>query len=794
MTATTPTDESARLAALRERHLMDTPPEETYDELTRLAAYVCGAPIAAVTLIDSDRQWFKSILGASLRETSRRNAFCAHTILQDDIMVVPDTRNDPRFMDNPQVTGDMGIRFYAGAPLLTDDGHALGALCVLDTTPRDLTEDQQTALRTIARTVVAQMELNRRLIDRERLALILEATEDGVWEWRPETGETFFSVQWKRMLGYEDHEMPSISTEWERRIHPDDVAIAKAAFHANFSSPNATTHVEYRIRHRDGSWRWWHSRGRASHDTDGNVMRAVGTNTDITAYRQARADLMESEARKGAMLEAALDCIITIDAEERVLEWNPAAERTFGYSRDEAMGQPLSNLIIPEGMRMAHEVGIAHFHATGEGPVLSKRVEVPGVRKDGTELPLELTAVPIQVGGRTMFTAYLRDLTERRRLEAEREAALREAQDRADRDPLTGLLNHRAFHKRLEEEAERIPQGGPSLTVVMMDLDNFKFFNDVYGHTVGDDVLRRVAGRLQSICDIGDCIARFGGDEFALLISGDASETAEDFEARLRTGLGDIVFSPSGQSMDIPITVSFGVAQLGRFDADWREAVHQADERLRRAKTGGADGAQADRVRTLMSGRVEGFSMLDALVTSVDNKDRYTRRHSEDVMLYSMMIAEELGLSEADRQTVAVSALLHDVGKIGIPDAILRKPGKLTAEEFEAIQQHPMMGSIMVSAAHGLEETLDAVRHHHERWDGGGYPFGLKGEECPLIARLMAVADAFSAMTTDRPYRKGMPRSKATEILTEGGGTQWDPQCVQAFLSALKREAKRAAA
>lgn len=178
---------------------------------------------------------------------------------------------------------------------------------------------------------------------------------------------------------------------------------------------------------------------------------------------------------------------------------------------------------------------------------------------------------------------------------------------------------------------------------------------------------------------------------------------------------------------------------------------------------------------------------LDALVTAVDNKDRYTRKHSEDVMEYSLMIAREIDIDEGDQHMVAVAALLHDVGKIGVPDAILRKPGKLTDEEFEAVKQHPQMGAVMVGAVPGLEGTLDAVRHHHERWDGAGYPSGLKADQTPLTARMMAVADAYSAMTTDRPYRQGMARGKALRILSDGAGTQWDPQCVQAFLAVMTK-------
>ena len=355
----------------------------------------------------------------------------------------------------------------------------------------------------------------------------------------------------------------------------------------------------------------------------------------------------------------------------------------------------------------------------------------------------------------------------------------------ATTDPLTGLINHRIFHKRLAEEAERAEQGGYSVAVVMMDLDNFKFFNDAYGHTVGDEVLHRVAAALTSCTHSYDTVARFGGDEFALVMpqgqAGRERLSGEALHSRIAARMADLSYHPPDSETPIPLTVSFGVA-LFPGDADTRfEALEIADTRLRRSKTGVSDRA-ADLLCRDLDHTASGFSMLNALVTAVDNKDRYTRRHSEDVLAYSLRIAEQMGLDEATRHTLQVAALLHDVGKIGIPDAILRKPGKLTSEEFQAVQQHPLMGAVIVGAVPGFEYALDVVRHHHERWDGWGYPFGFRGEETPFLARLVAVADAFSAMTTDRPYRKGMPQEKALSILREGAGTQWDPKCVQALL------------
>ena len=157
------------------------------------------------------------------------------------------------------------------------------------------------------------------------------------------------------------------------------------------------------------------------------------------------------------------------------------------------------------------------------------------------------------------------------------------------------------------------------------------------------------------------------------------------------------------------------------------------------------------------------------------------------MLTYSLQIAEGLSLGEQARYDIQVAALLHDVGKIGVPDHILRKPGKLTDDEYQAVRQHPDMGATMVAAVPGFGAVLDAIRHHHERWDGQGYPAGLCGDATPLPARIMAVADAFSAMTTDRPYRKGMADERALSILEAGAGTQWDPACVRAVFQARGR-------
>ena len=373
---------------------------------------------------------------------------------------------------------------------------------------------------------------------------------------------------------------------------------------------------------------------------------------------------------------------------------------------------------------------------------------------------------------------------------AESEAARHHLTALAEQDGLTGLLNHRVFHKRLEEEAGRAQSSGRPLTVALVDLDNFKFFNDAYGHLAGDDVLRQVAAALLSCCRAGDTLARFGGDEFALLLPGAGREEAGRLAARLQARLDGLAYRPPDHDVAIPLRLSVGTAVFPEEGAGRMETLALADARLYRAKTGGGDDDTAQRLRADLSLSVEGFSMLDALVAAVDNKDRYTGKHSEDVLTFSLQIAGALGMDEEARHTVAVAALLHDVGKIGVPDKILRKPGRLTGEENTAIRHHPTMGAILVGAVPGFEDVLEAVRHHHERWDGAGYPFGLRGEETPLIARLMAVADAYSAMTTDRPYRKGMAEESALAEIERGAGSQFDPALARLFVAVRRPEVR----
>ena len=363
------------------------------------------------------------------------------------------------------------------------------------------------------------------------------------------------------------------------------------------------------------------------------------------------------------------------------------------------------------------------------------------------------------------------------------------ALDLAERDPVTGLLNHRGLHERLDQEVRRVQRSGGQVSVVMMDLDRFKLFNDTYGHPVGDDVLREVARHLSEALRVSDIVARYGGDEFAAILPDTSGQGAVELANRLRAFVYDHPFeSPDG--LPIPLHVSCGVAT---YPADARspgDLVACADANMYLSKQRGGDAvtsAQTDdsdvRAELADAGM---FGVLDGLVNAVDKKDRYTSQHSKDVTARALLLARYLALPDESLRILRIAGLLHDVGKIGVPDAILQKPGRLDVGEFDIVKHHVQLSELIIKEVPNLDEVIEAVGAHHERFDGTGYPRGLRGEHIPQLGRILAVADAYSAMTTDRPYRKAMSHDEAKAELLRWSGTQLDPALVQAFLTALE--------
>ena len=274
-----------------------------------------------------------------------------------------------------------------------------------------------------------------------------------------------------------------------------------------------------------------------------------------------------------------------------------------------------------------------------------------------------------------------------------------------------------------------------------------------------------------------------------LVLPNCTSSEAKEVANSVRCDLSSNPFrSPTG--MLLPLQLCFGVAHSDSVGHNGASLVAAADSALYESKYNGGDTVT---VHTTMDDVTPGidrskFDVLDSLVIAIDHKDRYTKKHSEDVTDYALHLVEALGLSEDAHHAIRIAGLLHDVGKIGVPDSILRKPGKLTDEEYEVMKSHVTVSALIIHGLPRLPEILSAVANHHERWDGKGYPAGISGEEIPLLGRIMAIADAFSAMTLDRPYRAGMTVDAALAEIEKYRGSQFDPELATVFINTMRKK------
>ncbi|MGI4790643.1 MAG: diguanylate cyclase [Janthinobacterium lividum] len=436
-----PANETQRLDALYRTHILDTLPSEAFDDLTRLAAHLCGVPIAAVSLVDSERQWFKSVLGMDDDKTPRRDAFCSHTILQTEVLIVPDASEDTRFADNPMVTGDPHIRFYAGAPLITAEGFAIGSLCIVDRVPRQLSDDQKTALQILSRQAVAQIELTRRVAEQEQLMVERAAAQEvlqqseirlleaqrvakiGSWEYDVESGHITWSAEMFRLLGFDPAQDEPDYETLMAHYHPDDVAM-----HTEITRQALDDGLPYEfdisIQIGSGLVRWGHAMGQAARDNSGRIVRLFGTVMDITERKQVE----EENARMAAIIESSHDAVLGTTLDGTLVSWNASAQRLYGYAEGEIIGQHASVLTPPDQHGLI--TSIIQTLQRGEA---CENLELRSRRKDGAWIDTVLTFSPIRAhAGEIVGVAAIgHDVTAQRSAEEavrRSEACLAEAQ------------------------------------------------------------------------------------------------------------------------------------------------------------------------------------------------------------------------------------------------------------------------------------------------------------------------------------------------------------------------------
>jgi len=496
----------------------------------------------------------------------------------------------------------------------------------------------------------------------------------------------------------------------------------------------------------------------------------------------------------------------------KVLEWNHASEILYGYPKHEILGKKGDEFILRESDRM-------EFRELFETMKQTARPSPPREWKARTRNNKEITVYssmfPILHNDK-VIEIYCMDVDISDRVETE--SRLNEIKDKLEslalKDPLTEIYNFRYFRERLASEFERAKRTLQPLTIVMMDLDYFKSINDTYGHQFGDRVLKQVARFLKAELRTNDVVSRWGGEEFAVILPDtnriDGLAVTNKILELFRTrSFGDV-------TNVIKLKCSMGVVSYPEdplFSVE--ELIDAGEECIYRVKERGGDGValygheigvaehnldkmpEEDRKRFIDSvkQRLSFYavrserSILEAiysLAKSIELRDRRTKEHCDRMVEYAEKIAQRMGMNEQEVDNVRRAAMLHDIGKLGISDAILLKPGKLTPEEYEIVKKHPVIGADIISVAGFLKDIVPYILCHHEHFDGRGYPRGLKGEEIPLGARIIAVVDVYEALTSDRPYHKAISKDEAIKILKEGLNTQFDARVVKVFLEIVE--------
>jgi diguanylate cyclase (GGDEF)-like protein len=432
----------------------------------------------------------------------------------------------------------------------------------------------------------------------------------------------------------------------------------------------------------------------------------------------------------------------------------------------------------------ASDVLRAYFPVKFNGQV----VAVVGIWRDAAPILGDLDQLRRQVMIVTLFAGALAAVALYLVFRAAQRRILRQTDELLEAtrlDQLTGTLNHGALVGELAVAIEAARSGRETLGIALLDIDNFRNLNLTYGHPAGDEALIAVAALLRDVLPAETRWGRYGPDEFLVIVPSHATTTLEPTIELVGTRLADLSLQFDA-SERLPITVSAGICSFPINGESMTTLLSNASRTLDEAKASGGDSIRVAEAGTVPLEEAVRFDILEELVIAVDTKDHYTRRHSEDVARYAGFLAAQLGLDDQVRSVVYRAGRLHDIGKIGIPDHILRKPGALTEAEYESVKQHVALGDLIVRDLPDLDDIRAGIRHHHERWDGKGYLHGLAGEAIPEVARILAVCDAFSAMTTTRPYRKALSVDVALSRLEDACGSQLDERMVIAFVNGIR--------
>lgn len=568
--------------------------------------------------------------------------------------------------------------------------------------------------------------------------------------------------EFRRILGRSDEDKSKV--DWIQVTHPDDLQKDMHEFERFKAGEISGYSLEKRYIRKDGKPVWVNIQVNSlqstiEEDTRAGIPEHVCIVRDIGERKAAIDALRESERSKAVLLSnipgLAFRCLF--DSEWTMLFLSDGCKELTGYSPEEMMNNDKVSYYDIVSSDHRDPLRQAVNKAITEKAPYRTEYEIiakSGERKWVLEIGRGIFSDENQV---VALEGIVIDITRSKR-------NLDKIQYINDHDFLTGLYNRKFF----EEEKERLSRENIiPVSVLNADINGVRLINDAFGQAHGDFLIRKTAEIMQNCCREGETLARVGGDEFSILMPNVGNEEAESRIEEILVACDIYNQSTQQPEQKINLTIASGTKSSSEQTID--EADKEADGSVRKRKLFQRSSTQS--------------SLLTSIMATLYARSQETEEHAERIASLCREIGTVLVLSQKTMDNLALFSMLHDIGKIGIEDKILNKPGKLTDEEWLIMKRHPEIGFRIVMSAPELEEIAQYVLSHHERWDGKGYPRGLKGEEIPLISRILSVVDAYDAMTEDRVYRKAMLHEDALEEIKKNSGTQFDPQIVDIFLS-----------
>lgn len=500
------------------------------------------------------------------------------------------------------------------------------------------------------------------------------------------------------------------------------------------------------------------------------------------------------------------------DKDNRMLRVNRCFSETMGKSKKELEGKTCEELWPKQADHYWNDDKEVMNSGCAKLGILEILETVKGIRW------LETNKIPYrdEHGNVIGIIGFAIDVTEKKKAEESMEILNRQlvkSNRKLDRlalkDPQTGLYNHRYFKELIESEFYRAKRYAYPLSLIMLDIDYFKSINDAYGYEFGDLVLRQFAKKLRRLVRLHDYVIRFGDEEFVIVLPCSDMTGGMDLGRRLLDFTKIFNFGDTRNSVKLKLSISV-VSYPEDSIFKVMDFIDLSEKILDRAKEYGGcricssidikkKGPLDEDISTLdiyhlkqrfvkltKQANQNLIESIFAFAKTIDAKDRFTGEHGQKTVYYAVEAAKKLDLSQNEVLLIEQGAMLHDLGKVGISERILLKKGRLTKKEFEKIKEHPKIGVDIIRSIQSLHGLIPLILYHHERWDGKGYPHCLKGEEIPVGARIIALADVYQALISDRPYRKAFPRGKAIDIIRKNSGTQFDPYITNTFLKILQ--------